>query len=194
MREAVIERKTNETDIRLELRVDGSGKAEISSRFRFADHMLELLAHWAHMDLILECRGDVQVDAHHSMEDIGLCLGQGLLQALGEKMGIARTGWGKVPMDEALAEACIDISGRPYFVFNGMDLVPAVIAGEEKDLWREFWKSFSSAGRFNLHVNIMYGLNGHHILESVFKSCGLALKQSCLVSGSKILSTKGSLD
>ncbi|MFO7816381.1 MAG: imidazoleglycerol-phosphate dehydratase HisB [Thermodesulfobacteriota bacterium] len=194
MRKAEIKRKTNETEISIDLVIEGQSAVDIKTGFGFADHMLELMAHWANFDLCVECKGDMHVDAHHSLEDVGLCLGQAMRQSLGDRKGISRVGWARVPMDDALADVSLDISGRPYMVFNGMDILPAVIAGEEKDLWREFLKSFASSARINLHVNILYGLNGHHILESVFKSCGLALKQACGQSGSRILSTKGSLD
>ena len=192
---ARVERTTNETSIVLALNLDGQGKNSISTGFGFADHMLDLLAHWAGFDLEIACTGDVHIDAHHSIEDIGLCLGQALAEALGDKKGIARVGWAHVPMDEALADVCLDLSGRAYLVYRGDDLLPPLIAGEEIDLWREFLKSVAFRGQFNLHVSYAYGLNGHHLLESAFKGIGRALKQAVLRSGSaEVLSTKGSLD
>ena len=192
---ARIERTTNETSILLELNLDGSGNNSIRTGFGFAVHMLDLLAPWAGFDLGIACTGDVHIDAHHSIEDIGLCLGQALAEALGDKKGITRVGWARVPMDEALAEVSIDLSGRAYLVYRGDDLLPPVIAGEEIDLWREFLKSIAFRGQFNLHVSYAYGRNGHHLLESAFKGIGLSLKQAVLRSGSKqVLSTKGSLD
>lgn len=191
---AAIERQTRETDIRAELRLDGEGKVDVSTGFGFADHMLTLLAFWAGFDLTLRCKGDLQIDAHHSLEDVGLVLGQALLDALGGKEGIERVGLAKVPMDEALSEVCVDISGRPYFVYLGDELLPPVIAGEEKDVWREFLKSFAYKAQINLHIRFEYGTNGHHLLESVFKGIGLALRGAVRRTRKGVTSTKGSLD
>ncbi len=193
-RSATIARQTRETDIRAELVLDGAGKTEISTGFGFADHMLTLLAFWAGFDLSLTCKGDLQIDAHHSLEDVGLVLGQAFFDALGGKEGIERVGMAKVPMDEALSEVCIDISGRPYFVYLGDELLPPVIAGEEKDVWREFLKSFAYKAQINLHVRFEYGTNGHHLLESVFKGIGLALRGAVRRTRQGVTSTKGSLD
>jgi len=192
-RTARYERKTKETDISVELNLDGSGKTAIATGMGFADHMLTLMAFWAGMDLTLSCKGDLEIDAHHSLEDIGLSLGQAMAEALGDKAGIGRVGNAKVPMDEALTEVAIDISGRPYLVY--MDgPVPALIAGEEKDVWREFFKSVAQRAGMNLHVNFLYGQNGHHLLESAFKGFGLALRQAMALGREGVLSTKGSLD
>lgn len=193
-RTAAISRETRETDIRAELCLDGQGKTDISTGFGFADHMLTLLAFWANFDLTLHCKGDLQIDAHHSLEDVGLVLGQAFFEALGGKQGIERVGLAKVPMDEALSEVCVDISGRPYFVCLGDEILPAVIAGEEKDLWREFLKSFAFKAQINLHVRYEYGTNGHHLLESVFKGLGLALRAAVRRTRQGVTSTKGSLD
>ncbi len=193
-RTAAIARETRETNIRAELCLDGSGRTEIATGFGFADHMLTLLAFWADFDLTLHCTGDLQIDAHHSLEDVGLVLGQALAQALGGKEGIERVGLAKVPMDEALSEVCVDISGRPYVVFLGDELLPPVIAGEEKDVWREFLKSFAYKAQINLHVRFEYGTNGHHLLESVFKGLGLALRSAVRRTRKGVTSTKGSLD
>ncbi len=193
-RNAVIKRDTKETKISVALAADGTGQTSIVTGYGFADHMLTLLAFWAGFDLDLQCAGDIEVDAHHSIEDIGICLGQALHQCLGQRSGIARVGWARVPMDEALSDVALDLSGRPYLVYED-DIVPAVLAGEEKDLWREFFKSFAFNGRFNLHIRYLYGRNGHHLLESAFKGVGLALRQalgSTSVQGA--FSTKGSLD
>ncbi|MFP4169011.1 MAG: imidazoleglycerol-phosphate dehydratase HisB [Desulfonatronovibrionaceae bacterium] len=194
MRKAQIERKTNETDVWVYLELDGQSGIDVRTGFGFADHMLELLAHWGGFGLEIRCTGDMQVDAHHSLEDIGLCLGRALREALGDKKGIARTGRAAVPMDEALSEVCVDISGRPYLVFNGVELLPSLVAGEERHLWPEFFKAFVSTAKINLHINIYYGQNGHHMLESVFKGCGQALISACRLFGTQVLSTKGSLD
>jgi imidazoleglycerol-phosphate dehydratase len=192
-REAKLTRTTRETDIRICLLLDGQGRAEISTGYGFADHMLTLLAFWAGFDLELSCQGDLHIDAHHSIEDVGLCLGQVLADALGDKAGIERIGWAKVPMDEALAEAVVDLSGRAYLVYSD-DLLPAVIAGEEKDLWREFFKSLAFRAGMNLHLRYEHGLNGHHLLEAAFKATGLALKRAVALTRQGVTSTKGSLD
>lgn len=192
-RQAEVIRKTNETDIRVRLVVDGEGKTDISTGIGFADHMLNLLAFWAGFDLELSCKGDTHIDAHHSLEDIGLCLGQALSEALGDKKGIVRVADARVPMDEALADVVLDISGRAYCVYED-DIVPAVIAGEEKDLWREFFKSLAFRAGMNLHIHCRYGRNGHHLLEAAFKATGLALAKAVTIGRTGISSTKGSLD
>lgn len=192
-REATLSRATKETDISVRLVLDGEGRTEISTGYGFADHMLTLMAFWAGFDLKLSCKGDMEIDAHHSLEDVGLCLGQVLAEALGDKAGIERIGWAKVPMDEALAEVVIDLSGRAYLVYAD-DLLPAVIAGEEKDLWREFFKSLAFRAGMNLHLSWEHGLNGHHLLEAAFKATGLALKRAVARTRQGVTSTKGSLD
>lgn len=192
-RAARITRATKETDIVCELVLDGSGECAVDTGYGFADHMLTLLAFWAGFDLALSCKGDIEVDAHHSLEDTALVLGQALAEALGDKAGIERIGAAKVPMDEALAEAVVDFSGRPYLVFRE-DCLPQMIAGEEKDLWREFFKSLAFAGKFNLHLHLAYGHNGHHLLEAGMKALGRAMRLACAVTGRGVSSTKGSLD
>ena len=192
-RSATIERTTRETEIRVKLLVDGSGTVSSDTGFGFADHMIHLLGFWAGWDLELACRGDLEIDAHHTLEDVGLCLGQALDQALGDRRGITRVGWAKVPMDEALTEVVLDLSGRPYFVYQEA-LLPPTIAGQEKDLWREFFKSLAFRSRMNLHILFHYGLNGHHLLESVCKGLGIALGAACVPKRSGIPSTKGSVN
>lgn len=192
-REATVARTTRETDVRVVLDLDGSGRADIATGLGFADHMFTLLAFWAGFDLTLSCKGDLEIDAHHSLEDVGLCLGQALGEALGDKKGIERVGWAKVPMDEALAEVVVDLSGRPWLVYSD-ELLPAVIAGQEKDLWREMLKSLAVKAGMNLHVRFAYGLNGHHLLEAAFKALGLALRQAVSRGRTGVPSTKGSLD
>jgi imidazoleglycerol-phosphate dehydratase len=192
-RTARIERTTRETKISVSLNLDGVGICDVRTGFGFADHMLELLGHWAGFDLDVACVGDMHIDAHHSLEDVGLCLGSALTSALGERTGIARVGCAKVPMDEALTEVCLDLSGRGFLVYEE-SVLPAIIAGQEKDLWREFLKSLSVKAGMNLHVRLLYGQNGHHLLESVFKGLGLALRQGVRVERDALLSTKGGLD
>lgn len=188
-----VERQTRETRISVALTLDGKGECRIRTGFGFADHMLELMAHWAGFDLKLSCEGDMHIDAHHSLEDTGLCLGGALHAALGDRLGIARVGWARVPMDEALVDVCLDLSGRPYLVYEEA-LLPPVVAGQEKDLWREFFKSLAVKAGMNLHVRMLYGQNGHHLLEAAFKGVGLALRQAVRREREAVLSTKGGLD
>jgi imidazoleglycerol-phosphate dehydratase len=190
-RKAVCKRQTQETHVDLALNLDGTGLTHIQTGLGFADHMLHLLAFWAEFDLDLSCTGDLHVDAHHSLEDIGLALGTALAEALGDKAGIARLGAALVPMDEALVEVVLDISGRPYLVYEDA-VLPARIAGEEKDLWREFFKSLAQEARMNLHIHYRYGRNGHHLIEGACKAAGLALRQAVARSRQGIPSTKGS--
>ncbi len=192
MRKAQVVRSTKETSIELELDLDGQGVAEVSTGVGFADHMLTLLAFWSGFDIKLFCKGDLHVDAHHTLEDVGLCLGQAICEALGDKKGIARVGYARFPLDEALSEAVVDFSGRAYLVYED-DLLPAVVAGDEKDVWREFFKSLAYKGQMNLHVRMLYGRNGHHLLESAFKAVGVALRQAASPGRAGVPSTKGSL-
>lgn len=194
IRTGSVTRKTAETDIALTLKLEGQGHIDVSTGFGLLDHMLTLTAFWAGFDLSLTCRGDRHIDAHHSAEDIALCLGKAFAEALGDRKGIARVGFARVPMDEALAEVTLDISGRPWLEWRGDELLPPVLAGEERDLWREFYKSFAAAARMNVHISFLYGKNGHHLLESVAKGFGLALAQATTLTGSVVRSTKGSLD
>ena len=193
-RTASLSRSTGETSVKLELVLEGTGQSTISTGFGMLDHVLTLLAFWANFDLRLTCSGDMHVDAHHTTEDVALCLGKALRDALGDRKGIARTGWARVPMDEALADVTVDLSGRPWLEFRGDELLPPVMAGEEKDVWREFYKAFASAAQCNLHISFQYGKNGHHLLESAAKGLGLALAQAVRRSDDRMPSTKGSLD
>lgn len=193
-RTASAERCSKETKIRLKLNLDGSGKTQIDTGFGMLDHMLTLLSFWARMDLDVQCSGDMAVDAHHTTEDVGLVLGGAILDALGDRAGIARIGYGRVPMDEALSEVTIDISGRPWLEWRGDDILPPVIAREEKDVWRELYKALASSAKMNLHVSFLYGKNGHHLLESVAKGLGLALADAVRRDGTAVRSTKGGLD
>ncbi|MFP4083410.1 MAG: imidazoleglycerol-phosphate dehydratase HisB [Desulfonatronovibrio sp.] len=195
MRKATITRETRETEINIDLNLDlAAEKNKIVTGFGFADHMLDLMSHWAGMGLNITCQGDMEVDAHHSLEDIGICLGQAFAEAIGPRTGINRVGWSRIPMDESMAEAIVDISGRPFLVYQGDDLLPQTVAGQEKDIWREFFKSFAFNAKLNLHILFHYGTNSHHLLESAFKAVGMALRQAVVQSRSGILSTKGALD
>jgi imidazoleglycerol-phosphate dehydratase len=190
IRKANCIRQTKETNITLDLVLDGSGKTKIQSGIGFADHMLHLLTFWARFDLSITCVGDLQVDVHHSLEDIGLTLGQALNNALHDKDGIQRVGWALVPMDEALVEVVVDLSGRPYLVYDDHPL-PEIIAGEERDVWREFFKSLAQEARMNLHIHYRYGRGGHHLLEAACKALGLALRQAVARTNQGTPSTKG---
>ncbi len=193
-RSASIQRRTGETDIRLELDLDGSGRADVASGVGFLDHMLHLLARHGLFDLQVRCRGDLQVDAHHTTEDIGICLGQAFAQALGDKRGIARYGHFVLPMEEALVTAAVDLSGRSFVVFNvGM---PSPRIGDfDSELVEDFWIAFAHNASCNLHVNLHYGRNTHHIAEAVFKGCARALRMAVRIDSrqSGVPSTKGTL-
>ena len=193
-RTATLSRSTKETAISLTLSIDGTGNTSIQTGYGFADHMLTLINFWAGFDLSLQCNGDMHVDAHHTVEDVALCLGQALHKALGDYNGIARVGSARVPMDEALADVCVDMSGRPYLVLYGEDLLPETVAGQEKALWREFFKSFAAGARMNLHITFVYGVNAHHLLESACKGLGLSLRSAIALTGAGIRSTKGGID
>ncbi len=193
-RQASVARQTGETHIEVQLEVDGTGKVHVTTGYPFADHMLTLWAHWAGFDLALTAQGDLEIDAHHTLEDVGLTLGDALRQALGDRVGIARVGWATVPMDEALAQVVVDFSGRPHLVVRGMEILPPLVAGQEADLWRELWKSLSTRAGCNLHVALCYGTNAHHVLEAAFKAMGLAMRQAVRLEREGVLSTKGGLD
>ncbi len=186
-------RRTRETQVEVSLNIHGQGKSSIDTGMGFVDHMLDSMAFWAGFDLNLQVSGDLEVDAHHSLEDAGLCLGDSLAGIVSVQKGIYRIGWAKVPMDEALTEVIVDISGRPCLIYREQ-VLPGVIFGQEKDIWREFFKSFSNRAGINLHINFLYGQNAHHMLESAFKATGLALKQALAYRGPEVSSTKGELD
>lgn len=176
-RTAKIERKTNETDIRLEINLDGSGQAQINTGVGFFDHMLELLARHALIDLTIEAQGDLQVDQHHTVEDVGICFGQALKQALGDKAGIRRYGHFTTPMEETLVTSAIDLSGRYWFVFQ-VEFPAAKIGDFDSELVEDFWQATAANGLFNLHVLLHHGRNSHHISEAVFKSVARSLRQA----------------
>lgn len=193
-RKTSLQRHSNETQIDVRLNLDGNGEARVTTGFGMLDHMLELMAFWGNLDLEIQCNGDIHIDAHHTVEDCGLVFGSCILEALGDKRGIARSAFARVPMDEALAEVTVDLSGRPWLAWRGDELLPPVIAHEEKDVWREFYKAIASSARCNLHIDFLYGKNGHHLLESATKGFGLALKKAVAIEDGKIKSTKGVLD
>ena len=185
-------RETRETRVWASLNLYGRGETRIDTGLGCLDHMLHLLVFWAGFDLELTASGDLHVDAHHTVEDCGLCLGRTLGEAAGDKQGLARIGWSRVPMDEALVEAVLDLSGRPYLVYRE-SVLPAIIFGQEKDIWREFFKSLAQQAGMNLHLNFVYGENGHHLIEAACKAAGLALGRAVLGQGDRLPSTKGSL-
>jgi imidazoleglycerol-phosphate dehydratase len=193
-RKAEVNRKTKETDISLRLNLEGSGKQSIHTGIPFFDHMLSLLAYHSNMDLSLKARGDLGVDAHHTVEDVGICLGDGIRKALGEAKGIQRYGMALIPMDEALASVALDLSMRPWLVFH-MKLMRSRIGTFDLELVEEFFKALCNHGRLTLHVNLLYGRNSHHMVEAVFKGFGRALRQAVSVDerSSGIPSTKGIL-
>jgi imidazoleglycerol-phosphate dehydratase len=193
-RSADVRRKTKETDVRVKLNLDGSGKSKISIGLPFLEHMLELFAKHGLFDLDVTCNGDLEIDDHHSVEDIAITLGQALAQALAGKAGINRYGEAVVPMDEALCRSVIDLSGRFYLVYE----VPTKrqkIGNFSVELAEHFWRSFAETAKFNLHIDCLRGRNTHHILEGTFKASARALRQA-VERNSRILgvpSTKGSL-
>ncbi len=191
---AKIERKTNETDITLELNLDGSGKAKLDTGVGFFDHMLDHIARHGHFDLSVTCKGDLHVDAHHSVEDVGICLGQALEQALGEKRGINRFGFASVPMEDALAQVSLDLCGRAYCVYQAK-YGSKKIGDFDVELVEEFMRSFSNNARMNLHVEAHYGGNSHHIAEAIFKATGRALANAVRIvdTNGDVPSTKGIL-
>ncbi|HDI60216.1 MAG TPA: imidazoleglycerol-phosphate dehydratase HisB [Desulfobacteraceae bacterium] len=176
-RKASVGRKTSETDIRLELNLDGGGRAAVSTGIGFFDHMLTLFAVHGFFDLEVAAHGDLEVDAHHTVEDVGLALGDAVAGALGDRRGIRRYGQAATPMDDALAVVTIDLSNRPFLVWH---LPPGDFAAGSFDapLAKEFFRALSNRGGMNLHVELPYGENGHHVLEAIFKSLGRALDQA----------------
>ncbi len=195
MREAAISRKTKETDIALTLNLDGSGKTQINTSVGFFDHMLDALCRFALLDLVLTCGGDLAVDAHHTVEDCGICLGKALREALGDRKGIRRTGSAFLPMDEALAFAALDISGRPYLAFSAAFLAP-MCGTMDTQLAEEFFRALAVNAGLTLHLKVLEGRNDHHKMEALFKAFGLALRDAASVDPrvEGVLSTKGSLD
>jgi len=193
MRSAMIERTTTETSIRLKLILDGGVPYEISTGVGFFDHMLSHIARHGSLGLSLEAKGDLQVDEHHLVEDVGLCLGKALNDALGEKRGIERFGASFVTMDEAMARTVIDLSGRSYFVFNAA-FSRESINGFPLEMVREFFRAVATEGRMNLHIALLYGDNAHHQSEAIFKSFGRALRDAVTVTGGDAIpSTKETL-
>ena len=177
-RTATVQRKTRETDIRVDLDLDGTGRSRVKTGLPFLDHMLELLAKHALVDLTLKAKGDLEVDDHHTVEDLGLALGEALDRALGDRQGIARYGWSYVPMDDALSRAVVDLGGRPYLVYAVAHRARR-IKEFDLQLMEEFFQGFCVRGRLNLHVAQLYGRDAHHAYESMFKAVARALGAAC---------------
>ena len=191
---AEVRRQTKETDVRVKLNLDGSGKSTISSGLPFLDHMLELFAKHGLFDLSVNCRGDLEVDDHHSVEDIAICLGRAVSEAIGDKQGITRFGDAIVPMDEALCRVVIDLSGRSYLIYE-VNTKRQRIGNFSVELAEHFWRSFAESAKCNLHIDCLRGRNTHHMLEGTFKATARALRQAVALDPriTGVLSTKGSL-
>jgi imidazoleglycerol-phosphate dehydratase len=191
-RTAKIVRKTHETDIVLELDLDGTGRFTIDTGIGFLDHLLTHIAKHGRMDLKVKAKGDLHVDPHHTVEDIAICLGLAICEAIGDKKGIARYGAASVPMEDALANVAMDLSGRPYCIYN-VKYPSEKIGDFDVECVEEFLRSLANHAKLNLHVNVPYGINSHHIAESIFKAIGRSMAVAVSITGSDIPSTKGVL-
>lgn len=195
MRSATVERKTKETQIKAELNLDGTGQYTVSTGIGFLDHMMEQLSRHSLMDLNLEAKGDLHIDYHHTTEDTGIAIGEGVSKALGDRKGITRYGHAYVPMDETLTRVAIDLSGRPYFVWN-VEFTKPKLGEMDTELFREWFQAFAFAAGATLHVENLYGVNNHHIVESCYKGLARALRIAVEIDPRKsdaIPSTKGTL-
>jgi len=192
MRSSTVNRKTKETDIQVELNIDGSGKTDIDTGIGFLNHMLTLLGFHGNFDLKVKCKGDLDVDSHHTAEDIGIALGEAFKNALGDKKGIERYGFMFLPMDEALARVALDFSGRPFLVYN-VDFNRNLIGEMATEDFKEFFKGFVNNSMTTLHIDVLYGENDHHKIEAVFKGFGRALKTASRITSDSLQSTKGAL-
>ena len=190
MRTAQIERMTSETKISAWLELDGKGKYTVDTGIGFFDHMLSLFAKHGSFDLQMQCKGDLYVDAHHTIEDAGIVLGQAFNQALSDRSGITRYASKFIPMDEALAFACVDVSGRPYFLLEGCDEL-----SDEMQLYEEFFRAFAMNALITLHIRVHYGKNAHHIIEAVFKAVARVMREAASIDekADGVPSTKGTL-
>ena len=191
-RTASINRNTSETSVSIVLNIDGLGVSNVQTGVLFLDHMLTLFAKHGLFDLDISCKGDLGVDAHHSVEDIGICLGLALDKALGDKKGLTRFAHSYFPMDEALARVTADISGRPYLVYN-VEVERERVGDFDSDLVEEFWKALVTNARINIHIELLYGRNAHHIFEAIFKAAGRALSMATRIDErvQGVPSTKG---
>ena len=190
-----VNRKTNETQIKVEVNLDGTGKHSIKTGLAFFDHMIQQLSKHSLIDIDIKCKGDLEIDSHHSMEDVGWALGKAINDALGNKQGIKRYSFNYLPMDECLTRCCIDISGRPWLIWN-VFLPNVTIRDIETEIFREFFQSFSQSAEFTLHIENIYGQNTHHIIESCFKCMAISLRNAIdldLKNLDSVPSTKGTL-
>lgn len=190
-----VKRKTNETDIKVSVNLDGSGKAKIKTGIGFFDHMLEQLAKHSLIDLEVTAKGDLHIDSHHTAEDTGIALGQALKDALGDKKGISRFASAKVAMDEAMSEVIVDVSGRPYLVWD-IEFTKEFLGEMDTELFEEFFRALAGSAHITLHVLNHYGSNNHHMIESAFKACARALRQAVAIderNKNAVPSTKGAL-
>ena len=190
-----VHRKTNETQIKVEVNLDGTGKHSIKTGLPFFDHMIQQLSKHSLIDINIKCKGDLEIDSHHSLEDVGWALGKAINDALGNKQGIKRYSFNYLPMDECLTRCCLDISGRPWLVWN-VFLPNVTIKDIETEIFKEFFQSFSQSAEFTLHIENIYGQNTHHIIESCFKSMAISLRNAIdldLRNLDSVPSTKGTL-
>lgn len=194
MRKAKVERRTRETDISITINLDGTGKNDVNTSIPFLDHMLGLLSFHSQIDLEIRASGDIEVDYHHLMEDLGIVLGEALRKALGDKEGIRRYGSAAIPMDESLAQVVIDLSGRPYLVYR-VKQPKAAVRGLEFSLFEDFFRAFTNHAMMNFHVLVSYGRDLHHIFEAIFKASGRALREAVSADPKMkgLPSTKGKL-
>jgi imidazoleglycerol-phosphate dehydratase len=195
MRKAKIRRKTTETDVSVEVNLDGKGEGCIDTSVPFFDHMLNLFARHGLVDITVKSKGDTAIDDHHLVEDVGICVGQAVRKALGERKGISRYGSAVIPMDESLCSVAMDLSGRPYLIWRA-ELGKQRIGEFDPSLLREFFKSFSDHSGITLHINLMYGINNHHMAEAIFKAFARAFREAIAMDErvEGVLSTKGSLE
>ncbi len=191
---AEIKRKTAETQISVKLNLDGEGKSDIATGIGFLDHMLTLLAKHSFMDLTVKAKGDLEVDSHHTVEDIGIVLGEALREALGDKAGIHRYGNCFIPMDETLAQACLDFSGRPFLVF-GAEIPKIKLGNYDTEMTEEFFRAIAMHCGLTLHIRVLYGSNVHHIIEAIFKAFARAVAEAAAVDPrvKGVMSSKGVL-
>ena len=192
MRKGIVIRNTLETKIKVEINLDGSGEAKIDTGVGFLDHMLTLMVFHGKFDLTILAKGDLGVDDHHTIEDIGICLGEAFKEAIGDRRGIRRYSTVYIPMDESLAYTSIDISNRPYLVFN-VNFSDEKIGNMSTQMFKEFFRAFVNESRITLHINLLYGENDHHKIEAVFKSFARALKEGSEIISKEVSSSKGVL-
>ena len=192
MRKGIVIRNTLETKIKVEINLDGSGEAKIDTGVGFLDHMLTLMAFHGKFDLTILAKGDLNINNHHTIEDIGICLGEAFKEAIGDRRGIRRYSTVYIPMDESLAYTSVDISNRPYLVFN-VNFSDEKIGNMSTQMFKEFFRAFVNESRITLHINLLYGENDHHKIEAVFKSFARALKEGSEIISKEVSSSKGVL-